>query len=180
MINLGQITINHPQSFIDARNKIRVLAELFAEDSLTATRLAIATSQICRALYRENASTAIRVAMDEGYNQSTLVLSVVMAERDRETARLGSFFDRVEARHRSDGIRIVNLYKRLRGTAPDPVSVDKARIVLQQKSRDELMAEVQEKNIALQKHRANLELTVQERTRPRILPTRPNPNSWPT
>jgi len=49
-------------------------------------------------------------------------------------------------------------------TAPDPIRIDKARTVLQQKSRDELMAEIQNKNLELQNHRENLEQTVQERT----------------
>ncbi len=164
MINLGQIPINHPQSFIEARNKIRVLAELFADDRLTPTRLAIATSQLGRWLYRDKISSIIRVQMEDGCDQTRLVLSVERTDLDRAEAQLGYIFDRIETRQRSDGIRSVNFYKRLRGKAPDPASVDKARLVLEQKSRDELMAEVQEKNIALQKHRANLERTVQERT----------------
>ena len=70
MIILGTIQINHSRSFIEARNKIRVLAELLADDSITPTRLAIATSQICRSLQGKNAPSFIRVHMDDGYNQS--------------------------------------------------------------------------------------------------------------
>ena len=58
MINLGQIQINHPQSFIEARNKIHAIADLFADDRLTPTRLAIATSQICRSLHIVNKISA--------------------------------------------------------------------------------------------------------------------------
>ena len=164
MINLGQILINHPQSFIEARNKIRALAELFADDRLTPTRLAIAASQIVRSLQKQKASSIMRVHLDDGYNQSRLVLSVANAELRPTAAQTGHLFDRIEKRQRSDGSRMLSFYKRLGGTAPDRSSVDKARVVLQQKSRDELMAEVQAKNAALQNHRANLERTVQERT----------------
>ena len=164
MINLGNIQINHSQSFIEARNKIRVLAELFAEDIITPTRLATATSQICRSLQRQHASSIIRVRLDDGYNQTRLVMTVENADLDQSTAQLGYFFDKIEKGHRADGIPVVNLSKRLRDTAPDRVDIDKARDVLQQKSRDELMAEVQNKNLELQNHRANLERTVQERT----------------
>ena len=164
MIDLGQIHINHPQSFIEARNKIREIAELFSDGGLTPIRLAVATSQICRSLFSANASSSIRVQMDDGCNQSKLVLTVEIVDCDQTAAQLDHIFDRIETRHRSDGIHIVNLYKRLRGKAPDQASVDKARIVLQQKSRDELMAEVQATNIELQNHRSNLERTVQERT----------------
>ncbi len=164
MITLGRIPINHPQSFIEARNKILALAQLFAADGLTPTRLAIAVSQIGRALYRENASSVIGVQMDDACNQSRLVLTVEMDDRDQTAMEIEYFFDRIETRRRSDGVRIVNLHKRLGGQVPDRDRLEAARKILQQKSRDELMAEVQEKNTALQKHRANLERTVQERT----------------
>ena len=140
VINLGQIHIKHPQSFIEARNKIREIAELFTDDGITPTRLAVATSQICRSLLIANASSSIRVQMDDGGNQSSLILTVEIVDFDQTAAQLDPIFDRIETRHRSGGSYIVNLYKRLRGRTPDPASVDKARIVLQQKSRDELLA----------------------------------------
>ena len=164
VIKLGKIRINHSQSFIEARNKIRVLAELFAEDSITPTRLATATSQVCRSLQRKNVSSFILVHLDDGYNQSRLVLTVENVDLDQTAAQLGYFFDKIEKRRRSDGTRMLSLYKRLRDTAPDRVDIDRARAVFQQRSRDELMAEVQKKNLELQNHRANLERTVQERT----------------
>ena len=164
VIKLGKIRINHSQSFIEARNKIRMLAKLFAEDNITPTRLATATSQVCRSLQQKNVSSFIRVHLDDGYNQSRLVLTVENADLDQTAAQLGYFFDKIEKRRRSDGTRMLSLYKRLRDTAPDRVDIDRARAVLQQKSRDELMAEVQKKNLELQNHRANLERTVQERT----------------
>ena len=132
MITIGSIQINHSQSFIEARNKIRMVAELFADDSITPTRLATATSQICRSLLGKNASSFIHVRMDDGYNQSRLVLTVENADLDQLAAQLGYFFDRIEKKHRSDGTRMLSLYKRLRDMAPDRVAVDKARDVLHQ------------------------------------------------
>ena len=96
VIKLGKIHINHSQSFIEARNKIRVLAELFGDDGITATRLATATSQVCRSLQRENASAFIRVQMDDGHNQSRLVLTVENADLDQTAAQLGYFFDKIK------------------------------------------------------------------------------------
>jgi len=164
MITIGNIQITHSQSFIEARNKIRAVAELFTEDSLIPIRLATATSQICRSLSWKNASPFISVHMDDDNNQSMLVLIVENGDLDQFSEQLGYFFDNVEKRRRSDGTRVLNLCKRLRDAAPSRVDIAQARVVLQQKSRDELMAEVQNKNIELQNHRDNLEHTVQERT----------------
>jgi two-component system sensor histidine kinase/response regulator len=164
MINLGNIQINHSQSFIEARNKIRVLAELFCDGSVIPIRLATATSQICRSLQRKNSSPSISVHMDDDKSQPMLVLSVENGDFDQSSEPLDYFFDRVEKVQRSDGARVVNLGKRLCGAAPSRDVIVRARAVLQQKSRDELMAEVQDKNLELQNHRASLEHTVQERT----------------
>jgi signal transduction histidine kinase/DNA-binding response OmpR family regulator len=93
-----------------------------------------------------------------------LVLTVENGDFDRSSEPLDYFFDKVEKIYRSNGACVVNLCKRLRGAAPDRDIIARARAVLQQKSRDELMAEVQAKNLELQDHRRNLENTVQERT----------------
>ena len=164
MINIGNIQITHSRSFIEARNKIRVVAELFTDDSLLPIRLATATSQICRSLPWKNASPFISVHMDDDNNQSMLVLTVENGDLDQPSEQLGYFFDKIKKGHRSDGTRVLNLCKRLRDAAPSRDVIAQARAVLQQKSRDELMAEVQDKNLELENHRANLEHTVQERT----------------
>jgi len=164
MIIIGNIQINHSKSFIEARNKIRAVAELFTVDSLTPIRLATATSQICRWLARKNASPLISVQMDDDNNQSMLMLTVENGDLTPLSEHLCYFFDKVEKKHRSDGSRVINLCKRLRDAAPDRTNIAQARVILQQKSRDELMTEIQHKNIELQNHRANLEQTVQERT----------------
>ena len=65
MIIIGKIQINHSKSFIEARNKIRAVAELLTDDNLLPIRLATATSQICRSLPRKNASPFISVQMDD-------------------------------------------------------------------------------------------------------------------
>jgi len=163
MIIIGNIQINHSKSFIEARNKIRAVAELFTVDSYTPIRLATATSQICRRLPSKNASPFISVQMDDENNQSMLVLAVETGDLNPLSEQLGYFFNKVEKKHQSDGSRVVNLCKRLRDAAPGRADIAQARVILQQKSRDELMTEVQYKNIELQNHRANLEKTVQER-----------------
>ena len=165
MITLGNLQINHSQSFIEARNKIRLLAELFTDDSVLPIRLATATSHMCRSLSGKNSSAVIDVHIDDNNDQSMLVLTVESSDLDQPFEQLGYFFDKVKKGHRSDGTPVVNLCKWLRDAAPSRVDIAQARVVLQQKSRDELMAEVQNKNLELQNHRENLERTVQKRTK---------------
>jgi len=164
MIGIGSIQITHSRSFIEARNKIRALAELLTDDRLTPIRLAIATSQICRTLPWKNGSPSISVDIDDDNNHSLLVLTVEKDDRDPPSGKLEFFFDQIKKENRPDGNRVVHFCKMLGNAAPSRVVIDRARAVVRQKSRDELMAEVQDKNIELQNHRDNLEQTVQERT----------------
>jgi len=164
MISIGNIQITHSRSFVEARNKIRALAELLTDDGLTPIRLATATSQICRALPWKNASPSISVHLDDDDHHSLLVLTVEKVYLDQPSEQLVSLFDQIKNETRSDGNRVIHLCKRLGNAAPSREVIDRARAVLRQKSRDELMAEVQNKNIELQNHPDNLEHTVQERT----------------
>ena len=96
MIIIGNIQITHSQSFIEARNKIRAVAELFADDSLTPIRLATATSQICRSLPWKNASAFISVQLDDNYNHTMLVLTVESGHSDQPSEQIGNFFDQIK------------------------------------------------------------------------------------
>ncbi|MDJ0831400.1 MAG: response regulator [Desulfobacterales bacterium] len=164
MTSLGNLQINHSQSFIEARNKVRLLAELFTSDPVLTIRLAAATSHICRSLLRKQAAAVISLDFDDGNDRSMLVLTVDAGDLDQLPKQLGYFFDTIKKGHRSDGTPVVNLCKRMRDAAPNRAVIAQARVILQQKSRDELIAEVQEKNIELQNHRADLEQTVERRT----------------
>ncbi len=164
MTLLGNLQINHSQSFIEARNKIRLLAELFTDDPVLPIRLATATSHVCRSLLRKQDSAVINLHFDDDNDQSMLVLTVDTGDLDQLPEQLGYFFDKITKGRRSDGTPVVNLCKRLRDAAPSRAVIAQARVILQQKSRDELIAEVQEKNLELQNHRADLERTVEKRT----------------
>jgi len=164
MINIGNILITDSRSFVEARNKIRSLAELLTDDGLTPIRLAIATSQICRALPWKNGSPTISVHLVDDDNHSQLVLTVENDDRDPPPDKLEFFFDQIKKEYRPDGNRVVYFCKRMGNAAPSREVIERARAIVRQKSRDELMAEVQNKNIELQNHRDNLEHTVQERT----------------
>ncbi len=161
---IGNIPITNPQSYIVARNKIRAVAELFTADRLLPIRLATVTSQICRFLPWKNGSPFISVHVDDDNSQTMLVLTVENGDLDQPTEQLNHFFDAIKKEHRSDGTRVLALCKRLHNAGPSLEFIARARAILQQKSRDELMAEVQDKNRELEKHRENLEHTVQERT----------------
>ena len=132
MISIGNMQLNHPQSFIEARNKIRVVAELFTDDAVLPIRLATATSQICRSLGRQSMSPVIGVHLDDAKNQTVMVLAVEDSDLAMPSERFGHFFDTVKKGPRSDGTRLVNLCKRLCDTPPGRDVIARARTVLGQ------------------------------------------------
>jgi hypothetical protein len=64
MIPLGSIAIRQSASILEARNKIRTVAETVLHDAVGATRVATATSEIARLLLREGNDSRIDVGLD--------------------------------------------------------------------------------------------------------------------
>ena len=165
MIHLGNIQINHPQAFVEARNKIRTVAALFTDDTVAATRLAAATSQICRSLDGGAAARTIAVDLESENHHVALVFTVESGDLADSLGPLELFFDQVARQQTPEGAAVVKLYKWIHGRASTPDSIARAKAVFQKKSRDELLAEIQTQNLELEKHRSNLEQTVRKRTR---------------
>ena len=145
MIRLGSIALSHPAALHEARRKIRSIAEACGGDAVTATRLAAVTSEMARRLQGDDRARLV-VDIDPG---RALELSFVAGELPGVEI-LTSFFDRVEA-GKADGGCVV----RARLGLPLSGSFDDGRVamlegILRQKSRDELMVEVQAKNLELQ------------------------------
>ena len=164
MSHLGNIQINHSQAYIMARKKLHALVELFTGDSLAALRLAAATSQICRAVYRESSQWEIGVDLSQENGQTTLILDIESSQLDDPIQYADLFFDHLERRKKPDGALALKLFKHLKTTGLTQTTIDQAREILLHKTRDELIAEVRNKNLELQNHQENLERTVRVRT----------------
>jgi len=166
MIALGQIRLQHRTSVYDARNKIRGLASALGYDPIETTRLATAVSEAARQMRKSNLEPCIAVALAMESSPPQLVLDFECRGAPPAIARLTGFFDCLNRTHVRDGFQGLRGLKRL----PDPAFeatesfVAEQRLRIESLSREELTAEIQQKNRELEKHSAELEATVAQRT----------------
>jgi signal transduction histidine kinase len=166
MIALGKIRLQHRTSVYDARNKVRGLAHALGYDPIETTRLATAVSEAARELRSNYREPCITVALGMELSPPQLVIDFECLDETPEVTGLAGFFDSLSRTHVHDDFHSLRALKWL----PDPafqasdafVSEQRGRI--QNLSREELMAEIEQKNRDLERHSAELEATVAQRT----------------
>jgi signal transduction histidine kinase len=165
MIRLGAIAITQPMSVLEARRKIRAVVRGLSTDSVVATRLATATSEFARALLRQGTSPRIEVALDLSDRKVAVELAFIDRHPLPPADRLRGFFDTVEERCDEGKEHAIRARQHLASCEiPGEQQIEHLKQIVRQKSRDELMADIQAQNLELEHHRANLERTVNERT----------------
>ena len=158
MIELGQIPLRSAAAVYDARRKVRGVALAAGLDEIAATRVATAVSQAVRRVVGDGGQPHIEVALDGG--GAGLVLRFLRNGPPFDLPHLDAFFDEISPA--AGGLQVS---KRIPiPVEPTPRWVETERARVQERSRDELMAEVQETNRALEEHTAKLEETVDQRT----------------
>jgi sigma-B regulation protein RsbU (phosphoserine phosphatase) len=161
MIDLGSISIGHTEAAVDARNKIKNVVHLLTNDSIAATRLATATSEMCRSLLHGASPSHVAVAIDTDRGEPRLTLLFKGTKPISKTPNLEQFFDQVATNSPTD-VSVVKLLPHSK--PPDERLIAHLRAIIERKSHEELMEEIQTKNQELEQHRAHLEETVKERT----------------
>jgi len=167
---LGTITIRSASSVHDARKKIHALARALGYDEINAVRLAIATSQVSRALAAADGSARIEANLRVANDRTALVLRFVGRVGVKANGWLATFFNSIEPVRRDEGVAesdegvcaVTWLPANARPLTPEQLEAQRQR--LQQRSREELMQEIRAQNEALERHSAHLEQTVAERT----------------
>ncbi len=166
MIELGRICLQHRTAMYDARNKIRGLASALGYDGIETTRLATAVSEATREMRQNGLEPFLSVALATEYSPPQLVLDFECRGGPPAIARLAGFFDSLNPVCARDEFEALRALKHL----PDPAFVATEDFVSEQRerietlSREELMAEIQQKNLELERHSAQLEVTVAQRT----------------
>jgi signal transduction histidine kinase/DNA-binding response OmpR family regulator len=166
MIELGQIRLQYQTSVYDARAKIRGLANALGFDSIETTRLATAVSEAARALRRSGREPRISVALAMEFTPPQLVLDFENRGEPPELIGVSGFFDGTSQKTAADGFRGLRALKRLPKTSLEATDafVAEQRARIQALSREELTAEIQQKNRELERYSAELETTVAQRT----------------
>ncbi len=166
MIALGQIHLQHRTSVYDARNKVRSLANALGYDPIETTRLATAVSDAARQLRRNNLEPCIVVAVAMELSAPQLVLDFRSRGETPEITGLAGFFDGLSRTGARDGLQSLRALKWLPNPAFEATNafVAEQRGRIQNLSREELTAEIEQKNRDLERHSAELEATVTQRT----------------
>ncbi|MEO1128735.1 MAG: response regulator [Planctomycetota bacterium] len=165
MTKLGSIVIESDASIVDARGKIRAVALELGFDAVPAARLATGVSAAVRRLREHRLSASIDVLL-EHEPTSRLVIELRSDGAAGALTDLSPFFVSVhEIKEGCDGTGV-------RAVAPlpagsrhsDGAALEAARGRLQRLSRQQLMTELRARNDDLERHRADLEATVERRT----------------
>jgi signal transduction histidine kinase/CheY-like chemotaxis protein len=172
---LGTIKVRTPGSVNEARRKVHALAAALGFDEVTRARLATATSQLSRILVSGDGGGRIDIALRVDAQRKGLELAVFGDCDPSANDWLATFFDAVQPlSHRSrlgesedeDRLNGVNLIKWMpRGVGvPNDDMLEAQRARLQQRSREELMDEIQAQNQSLERYNVALEELVAART----------------
>ena len=165
-MELGVIPLRGLYSATEARKKILRLALNLQMDRVSASRLAIITSEMGRRLLQLGGQSRITVAASIDAVDGSLALGFESTTDLGVTAQLEAFFDTVQRYVARDDYLGVRGVKRFRGSTypPGEYFLESQRELIQRPSRAELLLEVQEKNAALERHSTELEAKVAERT----------------
>ena len=156
---LGHIPLSETCSIVEARRKIQRVSQALSGDSTTATRMATITSQAGRELMRGVGDPAINVslALDKGVN--ALLIDFIGELSGAGYSRLSQFFDRVDDISREHGKSATRGVLQLPIRIIDDTTLDRLSNIVQQKTRDQLMHDVQAKNEELEESLENLRRT---------------------
>jgi diguanylate cyclase (GGDEF)-like protein/PAS domain S-box-containing protein len=156
MIELGTIRIRDEDSMVQARNKIRQLAEDLKFSPITATRLATVTSELSRSVHLKAKESSIRVGVAREREAFCLQLVFQSLNGGYDVRKAVSVFDSLRSVRGEDGSERVEALKYIPdpGFAPTPDFVATAREKLMRLSRAELMDELTRKNEELKESEA--------------------------
>ena len=158
MTSLGNLQISNEASVIDGRIKLREVGLALGARSIHATRLAAAASELFRRLLSEQPGSQVRLDFAQS-DQAELRLC--FPANGAEFSNLTEIFSLIEVTGDTETV----LAFQLPGVQPPhEEDLNNVRAIVERKDREQLMAEVQEQNLALARHQESLEHTVEERT----------------
>lgn len=146
MIELGNISIRNDDGVLHCRNKIRMLAIEFGFSAIQATRLATASSEVCRQFLRGDRRLSIDTAVDEVEGVLGFALTFKGAVSEFSTERYALVFDTVKCVSDTDLSSSVYAFKFLPSASQEITDglISTQRTIVGQLSEEELMAELQE------------------------------------
>jgi two-component system sensor histidine kinase/response regulator len=166
VIALGTICLQHRTAVYDVRNKVRSLASALGYQPIETTRLATAVSEAARELHSSTADPSIVVSLAMELSPPQLVIEFECSSELPVISGLSGFFDGLSRMPSREGVQSLRALKLLpnRALVATDVFIAEQRQRIQSLSREELTAQIEQKNRDLERHSAELEDTVAQRT----------------
>jgi serine phosphatase RsbU (regulator of sigma subunit) len=167
VIHLGRLSLCYPEDVSAARQKVLGLARSLNFDVVPATRIAFAVSEQSRLLVQNGRRAELDVSLGQGDGNASLVLQFRDSEAIARAPGLAGVFDSAQAAA-SKSLGGFTLTCRV-GVPPSGYGFDERllqgeRARLAEKTRTQLLEELQAKNRELERYNSQLEAIVAERT----------------
>jgi len=163
MIELGTIPIKNKASIVEARNKIRLLAEDLELGSITSIRIATMTSELSRRMLATGQPSVIKVAVDKGKELFELVLEFTSGQACAVIGIkvLEAVFDNVKLSERADGVQSIKTSRVLLDPQFEPAEefIERERKLVGRLTTEELYLKLREYSENLEEKTAELEQT---------------------
>jgi sigma-B regulation protein RsbU (phosphoserine phosphatase) len=160
MIPLGNIPLAHQDSIAPMRKKILQAVKLLTGDAVLAARIASISSQMGRSLYQSSREAKLNLGLFRGVGGVAFSIIFMVRESYFKVELLRSFFDEVTV------LEPENNWYRLQAILwigdshlPPDSLIQKLRNTIEEKSRSELMLELEENNQKLLQSLNNLKET---------------------
>lgn len=146
-MHLGEISIKEASSIVEARNKVRMLAEDVGFGTIGATKLATATSELSRKMYSNGNAASVAIGLDE--REKGFGLDILFQGRtdDLDIKWAEAFFDDIFISGADGNMLNVNAFKYPPVQfipTEEFISLERERLI--RLSRAEMVSELKRKN----------------------------------
>jgi len=162
---LGTFTLNFEDLVYDLRKKISQIAMMLGYEKSAAVKIAASVSEVCK----ERLAIDLHSELTLFYNPSprSLLFQLIHPEPISSKVALSALFHHLSQSTTVAGLHQLQFSEALPNACERTASnfLDPIKEILNVKSREELLDELEAKNAALREHSEQLEATVAERTR---------------
>ena len=151
VIKIGELTVKEYEGAIEARKKIRLLAEDLGFNEIHATRLETVFSEICHYCCKDGNKVEVKIELSDADSRNFLLFSFSGNGKIERTPGIRSFFDFIENGACTDNVNLLKAYRFLPDMHKNPSSqlMEKLKQVIARPSRSELFRILQDKNSEL-------------------------------
>jgi len=165
LIGLGTTPIGGAGTFLEVRGKVRALAESLRADRITVTRVATGVSEVVRTVADSGRDPVLTFLIDNEGGNACLVIEIVDEVDITAVQSAAGLFDHVRRQSGDDGRFVLQLRARIGKGFPDQATIGRLRRIVEHKSRERLMSELQAKHHELERSFDELKRTTSAKER---------------